>query len=336
MLALVYINSVSYYYSSMIKAQINDSELESHIESLEKDGLSIFVMADGRARGALFHGTRFVNQLRAQHSLGILETMVLGQASLCAALMIPTMKGKEHLTWRYDTDGPAKGFSVEADSSGYVRGFLYENHIPVEKPLESWDLSPFLGNGTMTMSKIHPGDKAAQSSSVEILYRNITKDLSWFFQQSEQISTAFNTSIFMDKSGRVMGAGGMFVQVMPETGGTKGQGANSGSGADQKVDGELIERIENAFSACPSLGKWFCEKGNSEDIVHGLFREFEPAVAVQRDIIFDCPCSQEKYTGYLRTLPTAELSDIKKNGPDPLEIVCRNCGSVYKIPVSSI
>lgn len=336
MLALVYINSVSYYYNSMIKAQINDSELESHIESLEKDGLSIFVMADGRARGALFHGTRFVNQLRAQHSLGILETMVLGQASLCAALMIPTMKGKEHLTWRYDTDGPAKGFSVEADSSGYVRGFLYENHIPVEKPLESWDLSPFLGNGTMTMSKIHPGDKAAQSSSVEILYRNITKDLSWFFQQSEQISTAFNTSIFMDKSGRVMGAGGMFVQVMPETGGTKGQGANSGSGADQKVDGELIERIENAFSACPSLGKWFCEKGNAEDIVHGLFREFEPAVAVQRDIIFDCPCSQEKYTGYLRTLPTAELSDIKKNGPDPLEIVCRNCGSVYKIPVSSI
>ena len=123
----------------MIKAQINDNELNSHIDSLEKDGLSIFVMADGRARGELFHGTRFVNQMRSQHNLGILETMVLGQASICAALMIPTMKGKEHLTWHYDTNGPAKGFSVEADSSGYVRGFLYENHIPVEKPLESWD-----------------------------------------------------------------------------------------------------------------------------------------------------------------------------------------------------
>ena len=34
----------------MIKAQINDNELNSHIDSLEKDGLSIFVMADGRAR----------------------------------------------------------------------------------------------------------------------------------------------------------------------------------------------------------------------------------------------------------------------------------------------
>ena len=262
--------------------------------------------------------------------------MVLGQASICAALMIPTMKGKEHLTWHYDTNGPAKGFSVEADSSGYVRGFLYENHIPVEKPLESWDLSPFLGDGTMTMSKVHPGDKAAQTSSVEILYKNITKDLAWFFQQSDQIRTAFNTSIFMDKNGRVMGAGGMFVQVMPETGGTKDSGSNTASGADQKVDEELIEKIENAFSACPSLGKWFSEKGKAEDIVHGLFREFEPAIAVERGIIFDCPCSKEKYIGYLKTLPKNELADIKQNGPDPLEIVCRNCGSVYKIPVSEI
>ena len=46
----------------MIKAQINDKELVEHIESLPKDEMAVFVMADGRVRGALFHGTRFVNQ----------------------------------------------------------------------------------------------------------------------------------------------------------------------------------------------------------------------------------------------------------------------------------
>ncbi|MGN0729418.1 Hsp33 family molecular chaperone HslO [Treponema sp.] len=318
----------------MIKAQINDSELIEHIGSLEDDGMSVFVMADGRARGALFHGTKFVNQMRAQHGLGILETMVLGQASICVALMIPTMKGKEHLTWRYDTDGPAKGFSVEADSSGYVRGFLYEKHIPVEKPLESWDLSPFLGNGTMTVSKIHPGDKSPQTSSVEILYRNITKDLAWFFQQSEQISTAFSTSIFMDPKGRVTGAGGLFVQVMPETGGTRRRGSSSDSSADQAADNELVERIENAFSACPSLGKWFSEKGKSEDIVYGLFREFNPEIAVRRSVLFDCPCSQETFRARLGVLPAADLEKLKKD--DEVEAVCWNCGSVYRIPVSML
>ena len=31
-----------------------------------------------------------------------------------------------------------------------------------------------------------------------------------------------------------------------------------------------------------------------------------------------------------------QIEDIKKNGPDPLEIICRNCGSIYKIPVEKI
>ena len=109
----------------MIKAQIEDKELLEHLASIEKDEMAVFVMADGRIRGALFHGTNFVNQMRAQHKTGILETMVLGQASLCAALMMPTMKGQEHISWRYECDGPAKGFAVEADSTGYVLSLIH-------------------------------------------------------------------------------------------------------------------------------------------------------------------------------------------------------------------
>ena len=70
--------------------------------------------------------------MRVQHNLGILETLILGQGILCAALMIQTMKGKEHIVLRYETNGSAKGFSVEVDSTGYVRGFLLNNPIPVD------------------------------------------------------------------------------------------------------------------------------------------------------------------------------------------------------------
>ena len=98
----------------MIKAEITDKELVKHLDSIQKDDMSIFVMADGRIRGALFNGTRFVNQMKVQQNLGILETMILGQAALCGALMIPMMKGKEHSIWKYNVDGPAAGFSIEA------------------------------------------------------------------------------------------------------------------------------------------------------------------------------------------------------------------------------
>ena len=59
----------SFYPQSYLK-MVNDHN------SLEEDKLRIFTMAEGRVRGALFHGTRFVNQLRAQHKLGILETYI--------------------------------------------------------------------------------------------------------------------------------------------------------------------------------------------------------------------------------------------------------------------
>ena len=61
----------------MIKKTINDKELEEHLKSLEEDKLRIFTMANGRLRGALFHGSHFVNQIRPQHNLGILETYIL-------------------------------------------------------------------------------------------------------------------------------------------------------------------------------------------------------------------------------------------------------------------
>ena len=107
----------------MIKAQITDKELIAHLDKIEADQLRIFTMADGRIRGALFHGTRFVNQMRAQHKLGILETYILGQASLCSALTIPMMKDMEHTAIKFEGQGSAAGFSVEADSTGYVRGY---------------------------------------------------------------------------------------------------------------------------------------------------------------------------------------------------------------------
>lgn len=323
----------------MIKAEITDSELLEHLGKIHKDEMTMFVMAEGSFRGAFFNGTRLINQMRAQHKLGILETMVLGQAMLCAALLIPTMKGREHITFRYDTNGPAAGFSVEADSTGYVRGFLLQDRIPIEKPLENWDLAPFLGEGTLTISRIGEGMKAPQVGTVEIMYKNIAKDLAWYFLQSEQIHTAFNTSIQFDEKGRVIGAGGMFLQHVPNAGGKSkisAQTENSGAEDKKAQEEDLIRRAENAFKAMPSIGKWFADGGDMEDVVYGLFREFKPVAVLNRDVIFDCPCSAESFAEHIKHLPKAELEDIIAHDPDPLEVVCHCCGSKYNISKSEI
>lgn len=318
----------------MIKAEIKDNNLLDFLNGLEEDKLRIFTMANGRVRGALFHGTRFVNQLRAQHNLGILETYILGQASLCSALTIPMMKDMEHTSVKFECGGPAQGYSVEADSTGYVRGYLLNDNIPITKPLENWDLTDFLGNGALTFSRVHKDDKYPQSSTVDVEGTNIAKDFATYFAQSEQINTAFNSSIQFDKNGNVIGAGSMYLQIMPKTGGTAEIGAQVDSHVEESEDDEkLLQKVENAFKACPSLGLLYSEKEvDSEDIILGLFREFSPTITVTRDIIFDCPCNKEFYLNYLKTLSKEQLNDL----PEPIEIICRNCGSVYNIKHSEL
>ena len=322
----------------MIKKEITDKKIIQHLSQIEKDGMSVFIMADGRFRGAFFNGTELINQMRVQHNLGILETLILGQGILCAALMIQTMKGKEHIVLRYETNGSAKGFSVEVDSTGYVRGFLLNNPIPVDKPLESWDLAPFFGDGgTLTVTRYIEGGKEPQIGTTEIVYKNIAKDLTYFFLQSEQINTAFNTSIQFDKEGRVIGAGGLFLQSIPIYGGKKTKEPNKTESNDKIEDfanmaqDELLRRAENAFRAMPSIGQWFSDKGNRDDVVYGLFREFNPKVVLERDIIFDCPCSTESFVRQIKYLPKNELDSILKEDPDPLEVICNNCVSIHKI-----
>ena len=358
----------------MIKKEFN-AQVQKHLNEIEKDKMSVFLMADSKFRGAFFNGTTLVNQMRAQHNLGILETLILGHGVLCAALMIQTMKGKEHLTFRYDTDGLCKGFSVELDSTGYIRGYIY-NNIEITEPPKNFDIAPYIGEGTVTITRYTEGAREPQIGTTQILYKNIALDLAHYFLQSEQINTAFNTSIQFDKEGNVIGAGGMFLQSIPEYGGKSSNGPSNSRKASSKIadadiesseassnttsssdcitssDGtesndekltkfaknfkeELLIKAENAFRAMPSIGQWFAQKGNNDDVVYGLFREFEPKVVLERDIIFDCPCSKDSFLAHIKNLPKSQLQQIIEDKKD-LEVICHNCNSIYTIPVSEL
>lgn len=328
---LAFFSLLHYYYPAMITVPFTDDVLQKHFETIEKDEMTVFVAADGLFRGALFHGTRLVNTIKMQHHLGAAETFVLGQAGLCAALAIQTMKGKEALQIRYETDGIAQGFSVEAQSSGVIRGYLLQDTIPIEKLPENGDSTALFGAGTLTVSRFtetaHGTIQPPQTGSVAIQYRNIAQDLAYYFLQSEQIYTAFKTGIYFDPDGRVLGAGGLFIQRMPAKDGYFRSGTIK---TNEEID-NTVAAMERALAACPPLGQWFYEKGKIEDIVYGLFREFKPQTVASCSIIFHCPCSKEQYLTSLRTLPLAERQKLTDTPHIPLEIVCRNCSSVYHI-----
>jgi molecular chaperone Hsp33 len=120
----------------MIKKNIGGESLKERLLASAKDRLYNFLLADGAIRGAILNGTRMINEMRANHELGILETLVLGRAYLAAGLISANLKGADSTSLKIECSGPIRGLSVEANAFGEVRGFLKNVPIPIDKPMQ--------------------------------------------------------------------------------------------------------------------------------------------------------------------------------------------------------
>ena len=232
--------------------------------------------------------------------------------------MSANLKGVDRLSLKIECSGPIKGLTVEANAFAEVRGFLKRVPIPIDKPMENFDLSPFFGAGFLEVTKHLEDAKQPFTGKVALKYGNIALDLANYYLTSEQIPTAFNLGIKFDQHGSVTGAGGLFLQAMPE--------------AQDELTLDLEDRVNNL----PSLGEVFTEDKDPESLVRDVFQQHSPRFLANRRIEFMCHCNKERLRSYLTLLPINELEDIRNNGPFPLEMRCHNCSTAYHFDRSDI
>ena len=296
----------------MIKAAFAGESLKERLLASAKDRIYKFMLAEGVVRGAILHGTRMVNEMRANHRLGILETLVLGRAYLGAGLMTDNLKGTDAISLKIDCSGPIKGLTVEANAFGEVRGFLKNVPIPIDRPMADFDLSPFFGAGFLSVIRTIEDAKQPFTGKIALEYGNIAQDLANYYLKSEQIPTAFNLSIKYDTKGEVTGAGGLFLQAMP--------------GADDALAAELEELVIRF----PSLGEVYTDGQEPEDLIQDVFKKYTPRFLANQRVEFMCHCGPERLRRVLKMLPADELKDIRDNGPFPLEMRCHYCNTLYR------
>lgn len=294
----------------MITAEL-DRELRSRLDALSADGLTRFSMLGGTVRGALLSGSRLVAQARANHDLGIIESLALGQALVCAGLLSTTIKDGERIGLRMDCTGALKGFSVETRWDGRLRGYLFCDGIKLGAPLESFDLKPFIGSGTLSVMRAGPAGEP-YTGHISLVHGRIAEDITSYYLQSEQTRTAVAASVRFDAAGRIAGAGGLFLQALP--------GATD-------LD---MEDTEDRMAELPSLGTWFAEGKTRAELLEQWFSAFEVELLSEGPVSFSCDCSKERYGAFLKNLGHDELRKMMDSGALPAEILCHNCGSVYE------
>jgi molecular chaperone Hsp33 len=280
----------------------------------QRDKIHHFLLADGKIRGALVNGTLMVREMRLNFGYGILETYILGQAYLAAALLSANLKGNDRLSLGIDCTGPVKGLSVEVTATGEVRGHLKASEIHLEKPLESFDISPFLGAGFLTITKYLEDAKQPYEGKVPLMHGSMANDLAEYFVTSEQTPTAFALSIQFDASGEVTGAGGLFLQAMPN------------------AEVSLVLELESIVARLPSLGTFLSESTEPETFLTTHFSDFSLQLLGNRRVELFCRCSPAQMKTYLLLLPFKDRVELSRNGPFPLEIRCHNCNSMYSFP----
>ena len=302
----------------MIKKDVFDGDVKAQLKAAANDRLHRFMMADGMIRGAVVNGTRMVKEMQANHELGGMETLVLGQAYIAGALLTANLKSRDRISIHIQCSGPVKGLDVESNVFGEVRGCLKNNVFPLEELPADAGLSALFGAGFLTVTKYLEDAGKPYSGQVMMEFGTLAQDLANYFLQSEQTPTAFNLSVHFDARGVMTGAGGLFLQAMP--------------GAGEAV----IADAEKAVSGLPSLGEAFADGAGPQKLVMAHFENMMPIFLGNHRVEFFCRCTEDRMRGYLSRLPAKDIDDILENGPFPLEIRCHNCNTTYGFSRSDV
>ena len=275
-----------------------------------KNTVYSFILNKGNFKGYFIEGTEIVNSFREKHNLGIIETLIMGHASLAAELMAATLKNNEKIKIKIECSGPLQGLSVEADTNGETRGYLFANPIPLESAPENFDTSAIFQAGFITVTRYSP-DKKPFSGQVMIEHGNIANDLANYYLVSEQLKTAFNLSVKFDKTGKVTGAGGLFLQAMP------------GSNEEDTV---IVETIVNNL---PSIGTYISENSDSISFLMEHFMAADIQILDSKPASFRCRCSKDRFHKFLSSLSKNEIAEIIEADTYPLKLTCFNCSTDY-------
>ncbi len=295
----------------MIKKKIEDQELLQHLDELPEDGRQVALLADGQIRLTGLGGTTMVNQMRANFNLGLLETYVLGQAYIAAGLMASSVKGNDRIQLNVECGGPIGGIYVESWACGAVRGFIKNNPIELDKPIEGKDISLLYGPGFISVTKLLEGNRTPFTGQTMMQYGDLAKDLALYYNESEQTPTMFSLGIHFDASGRVIGAGGLFLQAMP--------------GCSE----EVLDQLQERSSKLPPLGKALSEGKSVKEYMEENFSDFGVQMLASEPLGFSCPCSREHFSTFLGRMPKEEKDGIMQDDKFPLELECLNCGTKY-------
>ncbi|MBM4173170.1 MAG: Hsp33 family molecular chaperone HslO [Ignavibacteria bacterium] len=261
---------------------------------------------NGMFRIAVAKTTETTEQARIKHDLDPLLSYLLGKTLTSSILLSSFLKGEERVIVQAEGTGRVKLIFAEAMQVGEVRGFV----VIDESQSMPASLSDALSTGFLKVSKILYEKQEPVTGIVELVRGDIASDLSYYFEQSEQIITAVNLGVTINDDGEIVHSGGIIVQAMP--------------GAELSA----IVEVQRSLEEMPPIEE-LLDSGYSPEEILRQAMPFPIEVVNNTPVDFFCRCSLERFMSKLLTLGKEELLSMQAEGQR--ELVCQYCSSSYEL-----
>ena len=257
-------------------------------------------------------------QARTTHKSEPASAALLSQGLTAAALMGALQKSESRINIQLECDGPLRGFFVDGDASGLVRGYVknpYVAHVGAEGRYR-W--RPVFGNKGYISVLRDIGGGEHYRSSVELERFDFTEDLERYFGISDQVAT----QLLLEQVPREEGGtseplgtvAGLILQPLPD----------GDRDAFLAIGGQLRQRFREVLEAHGTEG--------APAVLKALLPD-QPSLEIMSryPLSFVCSCSRDRVKRALLAMGKEELMDLlEKDGQ--AEATCQFCTTHYVIP----
>lgn len=248
-----------------------------------------------------------VQEAADRHHTSHLATAALGRAMSGALMLAATMKDGERILLKLKGDGPMGEVVAEAQGTS-VRGYVGEPDVFMPLKNGKLDIGGALGQGTITLTRYLQNGESF-TGHAELADGEIATDITNYLYMSEQTPSSVALGVLIDKDGKVLAAGGYFIQAMP--------------GCDE----EVLEKLGNNVAVTPYVTQLLELGYTPEKIIEVLARGLEFDIKESMPVKFSCACSKDKILNMLAALSQDDI-DYLTEQPDT-EVHCQYCNKVY-------
>ncbi len=282
--------------------------------------LQPFSLEKSNVRGRMVKLDHVLKDILEKHKYPPAVSTLLAELASLTVLLSAMIKYEGLFTLQVKGNGPLRTMVVDVLSDGAVRAYAGFDEDAVKKAVKRADNDDhnffhLFGEGYMAFTVDQPGETETYQGIVQLTGGSLVKSVEHYFEQSEQIRTAFHLTVHPQDG--IWQSGGIMLQHIPSPDYEQDKEKEKEDWTRAKV---FLETCRDDELLSPHI--------SVTDLLYRLFNEDGVRVYPAKELFHSCRCSLARVTNALMTLPLTEILEIKEEEGD-FNMKCEFCGHKY-------